>query len=377
MVIPAKLIPGAIDGVGLSSSRLKDNVEYHQTSLAIRNSRIPVCFLVALVSACSVTSEPAWSDKPEPLTVMSWNLEWFFDENASDNYSKLAKEKSSPTREDWEWRRDAVASAVANANPTILALQEIENQRVLWYLTRSLDRNHSLKYDDLFIQGRDFFTEQDVGMLFRTPADAVMISQMRRTAEQTAGSTYFDVSKHLLAVFEFPVGESTERVTVMNVHLRSKLEGLPLRIRQARLIHKWLSKAIANGENVILLGDTNSEERGNVSLAKSDLGVAAGFETPQLDDDLVDLHFRIPANERQTHLLANRQFDRILVSPSLIEDDPKRPDLVFENITVARELSIQGKRDEADDHWERYWQLPSEERDLSDHYPVIATFGVH
>ncbi len=34
----------------------------------------------------------------EPLTVMTWNLEWFFDDNAGDNFSELAKEKASPSR---------------------------------------------------------------------------------------------------------------------------------------------------------------------------------------------------------------------------------------------------------------------------------------
>ena len=354
--------------------------------------RITQCvrnLLVALLLVSCFFSRPSYSDEPskepsgsgdsseqEKLTVMTWNLEWFFDEQTADNFSKLAKEKAAPSRSDWDWRRDAFARAIAKPKPTILALQEIENQRVLYYLTRALDRNHSLQYDDLFIQGRDFFTEQDVGMLFRAPADAVSISQMRRTRQQSGGTTYFDVTKHILAVFEFPVGDSTERVTVMNVHLRSRLEGLPMRLRQARLIQQWIGKAIAGGENVILLGDMNTEERGNVTVAESDLGVLAGKESREASDDLIDLSLRIPDRQRQTHLLPGRQFDRILVSQSLVDDAPDRPDLVFESIEVAKELCVRGKQDEQEVHWEHYWKLPEDERDLSDHYPMIATFGV-
>ena len=44
------------------------------------------------------------------FSIMTWNLEWFYDEHVDDNYSQLAKEKSAPSRHDWEWRRDAVAA---------------------------------------------------------------------------------------------------------------------------------------------------------------------------------------------------------------------------------------------------------------------------
>ena len=141
-------------------------------------------------------------------------------------------------------------------------------------------------------------------------------------------------------------------------------------------MHYWLSDAIRRGENVILLGDTNTEERGDTTRRGSDLGVLCGSHTKPADDDLIDLHLRLPSTQRQTHLLPNRQFDRILVSKSLIEDDPSRPDLVFESVEVRRDLAIQGEPDVPEDHWEKYWQLPADQRDLSDHFPVQATFRV-
>ena len=316
------------------------------------------------------------SDAAEPFTVMTWNLEWFYDDEPGDSFSKLAREKKSPSREQWNWRRDAFAKGIAQVKPTVVALQEVENRRVLWYLVRAIDRNHSTDYRELAVQSRDHYTEQDVGLLIRAPADAVSFSQRMLQDRLRPGARYYDVSKHLLAVVEFPVGDSFERITVLNVHLRSRAEGEPIRKRQARLVHLWLAEAIKAGENVIVLGDFNTEETGDETRPDSDLGILSGRETPGKDDDLVDLHLRIPMAERQTHLLPGKQFDRIFCSPSLVEDDPAKPDLVFQSIQVRRDLAIQGEPDVPEDHWERYWELAEDQRDLSDHLPVLATFDV-
>ncbi len=307
---------------------------------------------------------------------MTWNLEWFYDDDDGDNHSQLAKEKTAPSRADWNWRRDQIATRIASVRPTILAVQEVENRRVLWYLTRALDRNHSIKYRELGIESRDFFTEQDVGMLFRDPAEVLLTSQHAMTEQMRKGGLYFDVSKHLLAVFEFPVADERERVTVMNVHLRSRAEANAIRKRQARLVHHWIAEAVQRGEHVILLGDLNSEETGNETRVDSDLGIISGHETPDSDDDLIDLNLRLSPQQRQTHLLPGRQFDHIFCTPSLLHDDPMRPDLAFRSIEVRRDLALQGQPDSPEKHWDGYWQLPADERDLSDHYPVVATFEV-
>ncbi len=339
--------------------------------------RFKCLFFLGLAISISAASPAAAEDAPpEKLTVMTWNLEWFYDDISADNYSKLAREKAAPDRPSWDWRRDAVAKRINQARPTILAVQEIESRRVLWYLSRALDRDHSLEYQELSIEGRDHFTEQDVGMLFRSPAEALSTVQYRQTKQMIASKRYYDVAKHLLGVFEFPAGDDVERVMVMNVHLRSRAEGEPLRIKQARLIHHWIHEAIERGENVIVLGDTNTEERGDVMRAESDLGILCGRETKTTKDDLYDLHHRLPGQQRQTHLLPDRQFDRIMVSQSLLDDDPGRADLVFESIQVLPELAVQGKRDVPEEHWDRFWELSPDERDLSDHYPVQATFTV-
>jgi endonuclease/exonuclease/phosphatase family metal-dependent hydrolase len=319
----------------------------------------------------SGNSEPS---STEALTVMTWNLEWFYDEKQGDNYSKLAKEKSAPSRPAWDWRRDQVASSIAEAKPTILAVQEVENRRVLWYLSQALERNHKLDYQELCVQGRDHFTEQDVGMMIRPPVDVVSIFQGGYLKRMRSDGRHYDVTKHLMAVLEYQQGEISERVIVMTVHLRSRPEGEPLRLRQARLLHHWIADRILGGENVIVLGDFNTQESGETTRPQSDIGIASGLETPTREDDLVDLNLRLAAGERQTHLLDGRQFDRILCSRSLLRDDPSRVDLVFKKIEVRRDLAVRGRQDTPEQHWETYWTLPPGERDLSDHFPVVATF---
>lgn len=327
----------------------------------------------ALLVWVGLTSHPLTAQEPDTFSVMTWNVEWFFDDYEGDNFSELAKEKTTPSREQWDWRRDAVAESISKVAPSIVALQEVENRRVLWYLTRALDREHKQKYNELGIQSADHFTEQDVGFLFRAPVEVRSIQQWMQTRSMKKSEQYFDLTKHLVGVFEIPVGDGVETVTVLNVHLRAGKAGKSLRVRQGRLIHYWIKEAVARGENIIVLGDFNTEETADKLTRQSDIGIAAGGETKPMKDDLIDVTLRVKGKRRNSHLL-EKQFDRILVSRSLLIDDPSRPDLVLDTVEVRRDLAIRGGQDSQTDHWDRYWQIPDADRDLSDHYPVIATF---
>ena len=67
---------------------------------------------VFAAAACAQARE-----HPRRLTVMTWNVEWFFDNESGDNYSDLAKEKTAPSRRQWDWKRDAVAQSIADSRP--------------------------------------------------------------------------------------------------------------------------------------------------------------------------------------------------------------------------------------------------------------------
>ena len=321
---------------------------------------------------CVAQSSPAATD----LTVMTWNVEWFFDDSADDNYSDLAIEKTAPSRRLWDWKRDAVAAGIAAAKPTIVALQEVENRRVLWYLSRALTRNHKLSYQEVGIEGRDFFTEQDVGMMIGFPAEVVQMSRLEQTRAMKATQRYFSLSKHLMTVTEVPVDDRIEQVYLLNLHLRAKPEAAAIRVRQARLAQLWIADLVKAGKHVIVLGDMNTEVKANEISQDSEMGVLCGMETNSTDDDLVDLNQYLPAGQRGTHLLPDREFDRICVSRSLVDDDPNRADLVFSSIRVMKELNIRQGLDSLQQHWDGYWEMPDDARDVSDHSPVMATFQV-
>ena len=315
-------------------------------------------------------------DSENTLKVMTWNLEWFFDENASDNYSALAKEKSTPSREQWDWRRDAVSDSLAKYRPDIAAFQEIENRRVLWYLTRSLQRNHQLRYLETALEGRDVSTEQDVGMI--TSESVEIISEMMHgyTPSLRATKSFQSVTKHLQAEVAFEFNGISHPVIIFNTHLRARPEAAELRIKQARLIHRWIKKTLESGANVLVLGDINTEHTGDEITARTDIGVLCGMETAERTDDLIDLTRNLAPSDRQTHLLPGKEFDRILCSRSLIEDTPNVPDLVFKSIETIAQASIRGSKDTPEQHWDHYWQITDDQRDLSDHLPVMASFEV-
>lgn len=338
--------------------------------LRMRTSAIVLPLLFALIIASGIRT--AWADPPPPrLTVATWNLEWFFDEHQGDNYADLAKQQSAPSREAWEWKLAGVASAIAQMKPTVLALQEIENQRVLFYLTRKLKQEHGLNYTIAYVEGGDFFTEQDVAVLVQS--GLVGYGVKRQTQEMFASGKYYNVTKHVFCELEWGSGDDRERVLLLNVHLRATPEATEIRTKQARLIRQWIQKETAAGENVIVLGDINTNELFAETTTEGDIGVLRGLDTPDSADDLVDL-FRLHSHPvPETHLIG-KQFDRILVSPSLMNDAPGRRDLVCERISVRKDLVVRGARQD-ENHLDNYWQIPEAERDLSDHYAVIAEFA--
>jgi endonuclease/exonuclease/phosphatase family metal-dependent hydrolase len=312
----------------------------------------------------------------DDFTVATWNLEWFYDEFPGDNYSKLAREQTAPDRGDWNWKRDVVADAIGRLQPDVLALQEIEGQRVLHYLSQALGRLGSAPYRIGFVEGSDYHTEQDVGFLVRRGSDITRIARYEQSRSMFESDRFHNVAKHAEIVVDVPVGDRVEPVTILTLHLRAREEAVESRTRQARLVHAWLRDRIAAGENIIVLGDTNSEVTDLPPPEGSDLAALAGLDTPDGDDDLVDLHRYLDPADRRTHLLDGKQYDRILVSRSLIEDAPGREDLVFSTIAVRRDLAVRNGIDSSETHWDKYWETHPGDRDTSDHWPVVATFSV-
>ncbi len=326
--------------------------------------------LLVMLGICQIrvlAADPA----PERIVIGTWNLEWFFDHDQSDNKSPLAKKLSAPSKADWNWRIRETAKVIAAVNPTIMALQEVENEKVVLDLTEQLRIAHDLEYQVAFIEGRDTYTEQDVALIYQS--GLVHKQRLHQTDEMFNSKRYYNLSKHLFATFRWTQDGKTHEITLCNVHLRAGTRGEEPRLRQCRLINYWIQPHLQKNANVIVLGDINTLCQCHDYTLRQDLAVLCGKKTDDQPGDLIDLHTRLKPSERSTHL-GGKQFDHILVSPELLLDSPQRPDLAFQNIVRRKDLVLRGEQDK--DHYNIFYEIQESERDVSDHYPVVATFEI-
>lgn len=306
---------------------------------------------------------------PNDLKIATWNLEWFFDDFKANNRSDVAKEQSAPDRAQWDWRVGNFAAAIAKFEPTILAVQEIEDRGVMQNLTKVLKEQFNLSYRVAFIDGFDSGTEQDVAVLFRS--GLVEFSRREQNNSMFESKEFYNLSKHLITRFEWQNGDRVIPLTLLNLHLRATPDAAELRQKQTKLAHQWMRKAIMRGENVIIIGDLNVEESvGEVKAGGDGMHTLLGLDTPEPNDNLVDLLERAPAEKRRTHLILDKQFDRILASPTLVDG---KGGYKFKQIEVLSQWNIRGTGPDAD-HWDTRYTKDYAERDLSDHHPVMATF---
>jgi endonuclease/exonuclease/phosphatase family metal-dependent hydrolase len=320
--------------------------------------------LAALGLAAFLHGAGRCDELPPRLVVATWNVEWFYDDDAGDNYSALAKERSAPTRQAWQWKLEQVARVIAALRPDILALQEIENRRVLADLVTRLREHHDLSYRLAYSEGGDVFTEQDVALLYRS--GLVSYGRREQTREMYTSNRYYNVQKHLFGEFVWQRDGRDYRLTVLTAHLRARSEHESIRSRQARLLHEWVGPRVAAGEHVIVLGDFNTEYYAGETRTDNDLGALTGLLTAATNDDLSNLMQRLPARTA-THRMG-RQYDQILVSPSLADGSGE---LSIVSLKCAADLVIRGRGPD-ESHYDDYYGIPDAERDVSDHYPVVV-----
>ena len=326
--------------------------------------------VATLILASTLTGSLRGADDlPGEISVATWNLEWFFDHDQGDNRSPLARAQSAPSEKDWEWKRDRVAEVIGQLQPTILALQEVENRQVLRALTQQINSQYKLNYRIAFVEGWDTYTEQDVAVLYL--GGLVQYSRHEQSRTMYESREFYNVSKHLVAHFHWKSGDQAEQLTLVNVHFRASPRGASLRQRQAKLIRHWIAPYLKRGDNVIVTGDLNSEENCQQPDAACEVGILCGRTQPQ-GVQLTDLHQHLEPNQQDTHMIG-KQFDRILVSNSLQRDLPGKRDLVFETIRSGKKLVIRGEEPDTE-HRDIYYKIAPEERDVSDHFPLIATF---
>ena len=182
---------------------------------------------------------------PEKIIVATWNVEWLFDDYTGDNSQELARKQSAPSRAAWDWKLAGIAKVIAEIKPTILALQEIENQRVMFYLTSKLKKEYALDYEVAYIEGDDFFTEQDVAVLSLSGLRG--FSFRKQTKEMYDTKEYYNVNKHVLCEFCWGRGAQKVELLLLNVHFRAAPNAGPIRTRQAKLVRHWLERCDPGG----------------------------------------------------------------------------------------------------------------------------------
>lgn len=306
---------------------------------------------------------------PEKLSIATWNLEWFFDDYKGNNKSDIAKKESAPSRDQWQWRVNTFAAAIAKFQPTILAVEEIEDRGVLLALTKALKEHHQLQYRVAFIEGNDSSTEQDVGILYQS--GLVEFSRKEMSQSMFDSKDFYSLSKHIIGRFEWADGDRTVSLEILVLHLRATADAADLRKKQAKLAHQWMKRSLEAGQNVIILGDLNVEQPAEQETSDGDgLYELRGLTTSNVSDDLVDLLKFTPADKRQTHLILPEQFDRILASPTLVDGTAGYR---FTLMEVLSQHNIRGNGPD-EDHWDTRYTKDQSERDLSDHHPIMATF---
>ncbi len=316
-------------------------------------------------------SKVTGDELPDRITVATWNLEWFYDDFKQDNSTDLSKEKAAPTRADWDWKRRHVAEVIGKLKPTIMCLQEVENRNVIYKLLKDVEQDFGIKYRYAFIEGYDFATDQDVVIIYQS--GLVEYSRREQSQEMPGTGNFYNLSKHLIGRFEWGSGGDRQSLLVFNCHLRAGAEAFELRQRQARLIHNWMSELVEKGDNVIIAGDLNTEDDFGLETPGGDVSIIRGLNNDRPGDDFYDSNEAIKEGHRSTHI-TGRQFDRIFYSPALARDEPNRKDLLFASAAVYPDMVIQGEVDA--NHYDNYYQIPADERDLSDHYPLMSEFLV-
>lgn len=310
--------------------------------------------LIPLLCFLFLLSKPMVAQAAGPtLRIATWNLEWFNDHDRSDDRSTIGRDFAAPNFREYAERVTTTAAAIAEMKPTILALQEVENRKVVIDLANELADQHNLDYEVAFEEGKDSFTGQDVAFLVE--AGLLFEASRYRFPNAFRSKGYKDISKHL----KLEAIIADEAFTLVTVHLITSDDN---REKQALTLRGWIENTVAT-DNLIILGDFNARQRFNQTRPNSEMGIIRGFQTDTQKDDLFDVHQWL--GQRETHV-SGAELDRILVSPRLLDEDGFQ---VIE-ATVRRDLAILGREDRSDGV---DYDQPADEQDISDHFPVLIT----
>lgn len=261
------------------------------------------------------------------LSLVSQNLRRLFDDRQD------GKEEKVLSSQQYQQRLQNLVDKIASdfEFPDVLALQEVENLRILQQLSQMLQQRHRLMYQAILIEGNDP-SGIDVGLL---------VKQEWRVAKKQAlfsDRVYLDQGDRLFARPPLLVELcQNECVQLINLHLRS-MRGLNSHKRgervarkrqlQAETLARWINEQQQRqpGISLILTGDLNALQPSDrhVDTVGTLIGLPDNkrprWKSPDLiQQDLVDISRQVPLKQRYSYLYKGnkQQLDYILVSQNL------------------------------------------------------------
>ena len=293
---------------------------------------------------------------PERLRVATYNLEHFTD-GRRDGPERTPEVFMTHARD--------AAAIIAEADPDVLVLQEIENGRALEYLNAQFERPYDYVYISKLRQPSGEKERLNLALLSRLrPRNVRQLGfvQLGGKSRPTRGA---------LAA-EFDLGDDS-RLLVYDVHLKSNYGEAPRnQAQRAIALHHIAADVVSeklqndpDPTSVLILGDTNVDPDNEAFAADPSLEPLAG--------SFVDLWRGRPIEERTT--IPTRQagpegdpllvfppaaFDRIFASKNLAANGPWRvspPQTIQKGTDTANNLTQPGLNGHVSDHHLAYVDL--------------------
>jgi len=297
---------------------------------------------------------------PDGFTVITLNACWLFDGIGEEQFYTAPQ-----CEEDAEERLTNVANYLATIDADFITIEEIESADMLHRLNEKLGG----QYHEIFVQGTDDYTGQDVAGLSRVPVLAMGRSDATQTypipgSRIRAPRGTENVAKHFWATIE--VGDET--ITFIGLHLLAypdELERFVRREAQALIIQNLAKEFFDLGHEVVILGDVNDFDSVVCDAADNDPRSCVDLLFKDIDpdadgDELFNAAASIPQAQRYTYWYDENR--------NGIDDGPEEHSMI-DHMYVTRGL-LEAIIDIRIDH------AGYEARTVSDHWPIIATFDL-
>lgn len=218
----------------------------------IARMRLVLCVLAAVLSAAGCA--PVSGTRRAPVAILSYNVENLFDDVADETeYPDYNPENGWWNAALYRCRLERTAQVIRESvrgGPDIVALQEIENERVLNDLAETGLADQGYRYVVLCSSAG---SPTNVGVLSRFPVLRTAAYPVRDEMDRTPTRDILEIS----------IDCSGIRLSLLACHWKSRLGGAeytePLRIRAASVVADAVEALLAGNDRseVLVLGDMN------------------------------------------------------------------------------------------------------------------------